>query len=462
MKRVISFHESTFQPWFNDKTLEKSSELYTPQTQSLLEEKDDIQFWKEDYPYPTPHAESILQSLNVNRSFRERGKRGFIYRTCKLKITFESKDDRGRFELLAREFQRVFNRLVDEYSAHPEIVYKRGLNECAKMMKSERNKNMCPYDIFYLAIAEFYNRFQGQRMTHNFEDNFDDKKLPKIYKLRHAHRFHVSGISITFVDGVKWTICRRKFNVCFQMSSHGKIKLDQFGKCRPFFKFVFLDGHWYACVTYKTEPNYQVLPRTTIGSIDFGVRKFATVYDPMRQRILTIGTKMNRYLKRAFNVSRALQIELERKRKERKYKCGGYGRRQLQRKRNKLFTKIRHKVDQFHYNVIHRLCREYDTIITCPFKTGRLVSKASNPLTKFQLIHFRHTQFNHRLSQVVADKFSHVQVLEITEEYTSRTCSSCGFLNNSSSEEWFICNKCGVEMDRDQNGSKNIMLKSLS
>ena len=47
------------------------------------------------------------------------------------------------------------------------------------------------------------------------------------------------------------------------------------------------------------------------------------------------------------------------------------------------------------------------------------------------------------------------------ESYTSRTCCSCGHLNVPSTDKVFTCKKCRYTIDRDINGSRNIMIKTL-
>ena len=49
----------------------------------------------------------------------------------------------------------------------------------------------------------------------------------------------------------------------------------------------------------------------------------------------------------------------------------------------------------------------------------------------------------------------------MNEAYTSRTCSCCGFLNPKSMSKAFECKRCDVAVDRDLNGARNIMLKTL-
>ena len=54
-------------------------------------------------------------------------------------------------------------------------------------------------------------------------------------------------------------------------------------------------------------------------------------------------------------------------------------------------------------------------------------------------------------------------VLEVTEEYTSKTCGKCGFINKKlGANKIFNCNKCKLQIDRDLNGARNILLKFLT
>ena len=49
----------------------------------------------------------------------------------------------------------------------------------------------------------------------------------------------------------------------------------------------------------------------------------------------------------------------------------------------------------------------------------------------------------------------------LPEEYTSKTCSCCGSLNTKlGSSKIFNCPSCKVILDRDENGARNILLKS--
>ena len=53
------------------------------------------------------------------------------------------------------------------------------------------------------------------------------------------------------------------------------------------------------------------------------------------------------------------------------------------------------------------------------------------------------------------------KVAIVNEAHTSKTCSCCGWYNTRlGGSKVFKCQQCGVSMDRDVNGAKNIFLKN--
>ena len=53
-------------------------------------------------------------------------------------------------------------------------------------------------------------------------------------------------------------------------------------------------------------------------------------------------------------------------------------------------------------------------------------------------------------------------VIEINESYTSKTCGKCGYiLNDLGGKKVFECPVCGLEIDRDYNGVRNVYLRTL-
>jgi putative transposase len=53
------------------------------------------------------------------------------------------------------------------------------------------------------------------------------------------------------------------------------------------------------------------------------------------------------------------------------------------------------------------------------------------------------------------------ELIEVTEEYTSKTCTNCGTQSNTYSKERIKKCKCNYEINRDVNGARNIMIKNI-
>ena len=52
--------------------------------------------------------------------------------------------------------------------------------------------------------------------------------------------------------------------------------------------------------------------------------------------------------------------------------------------------------------------------------------------------------------------------MEIDESYTSKTCSKCGYYKkNLGGSKIYKCDKCALNINRDINGSRNILLNHL-
>ena len=94
-----------------------------------------------------------------------------------------------------------------------------------------------------------------------------------------------------------------------------------------------------------------------------------------------------------------------------------------------------------------------------------MVLKKDRKLTRQtvkNMLTFSHFRFRERLimkSKITKD----FKVITLSEEYTSKTCGACGFINNKlGSKKVLKCCSCHVEIDRDLNGARNIMIKYLT
>ena len=127
-------------------------------------------------------------------------------------------------------------------------------------------------------------------------------------------------------------------------------------------------------------------------------------------------------------------------------------------------SKLRNKVIQMHWNIINKLTDRYDKIyigrlwVKSICKKGGNLCKSQKDLS-YLLSHYK---FRERLKAKCGEKS--VKYVEVNESYTSKTCGKCGkcgkLKENLGGNKNFKCDLCGLKINRDFNGARNIMIKA--
>jgi putative transposase len=80
--------------------------------------------------------------------------------------------------------------------------------------------------------------------------------------------------------------------------------------------------------------------------------------------------------------------------------------------------------------------------------------KSKDDLHVWRLYHFK-IKLLHRFSGLDGQ-----DVVIQDESYTSKTCGLCNTINLGAAKR-YLCDKCGYDVDRDVNGARNILGRSL-
>lgn len=150
--------------------------------------------------------------------------------------------------------------------------------------------------------------------------------------------------------------------------------------------------------------------------------------------------------------------EKEKKETKEKKKSKKKALRKVIKRENK---KIQGLVTELHNKTCLYLCRNYDRIVTTEFSCKKVNGrdKKMNKNVKKVLGSLSHYRFRQRLQNKCAEY--RCQYLEVTEEYTSKTCSNCGNLKGDlEGERVYECENCKQIINRDVNGSINIFIKN--
>jgi len=75
------------------------------------------------------------------------------------------------------------------------------------------------------------------------------------------------------------------------------------------------------------------------------------------------------------------------------------------------------------------------------------------------LLNWNFYEFSVKLKQKCEE--TGTTLIRCNESYTSQTCGNCGKLNAIKKKRELKCSYCDLEIDRDVNGARNIMLRSM-
>jgi IS605 OrfB family transposase len=188
-----------------------------------------------------------------------------------------------------------------------------------------------------------------------------------------------------------------------------------------------------------------------ICGIDPGVRSFATMYSYSTQD----NGKVSIYNIRDYTH----RIDLLKKYNKKKSEM--MERRILRKKQyNKIEKKKKYIVDGLHWDTIRHVLKHNDIVFYGDIKSQDITKGNKNKTLNQEFNDLKFYIFKNRLKYKAS--VLQKQVVILNECYTTKTCSSCGTLNDYvGDKKVFICPACNLVTGRDTNAAKNILMKGL-
>ena len=217
-----------------------------------------------------------------------------------------------------------------------------------------------------------------------------------------------------------------------------------------------INRQWFICYAVD-EPKPLQTQSNLAMALDPGVRTFVTGFDG--SDFIEIGKND---IGRIYRLARHLDKTMSRigVNKGSQFKRLRYC---LRKSAAKIRIKIKNLVNELHKKTAKYLAVKYKVIFLPTFETQQMVKKGKRRLatkTARAMVTLSHYRFKQMLKHQ-ATKHGGV-VVDVTEEYTSKTCSKCGHIHAKlGGNKIFKCPECGHTLDRDKNGAFNIMLKAL-
>ena len=183
--------------------------------------------------------------------------------------------------------------------------------------------------------------------------------------------------------------------------------------------------------------------------IDPGVRQFLTGYDPQGQ-VTICGTDVSGRIARLLHYKNKLVSAIATR---------------TSRKRRLTMALWRHNerinnlITDLHRRAAKWLCENYQYIFIPRMNFHQFRNLHRKPKTTMATL--SHCRFLDRLIQ--KSRMYKTTVVEVDESFTSKTCSLCGWQHETlGRNSVFACRNCGLEIDRDMNAAKNIMLRYIT
>ena len=131
---------------------------------------------------------------------------------------------------------------------------------------------------------------------------------------------------------------------------------------------------------------------------------------------------------------------------------------EIYKDRSILWRKAKNLVSELHWKTISFLVENYDIILLPDFRVSQMVKgKKLARITKRLMMMFSFHSFKEKLKYKCS--MYNKKLIIVDESYTSCTCGRCGNIKRTNLEV-YSCDDCGLVIDRDATGSRNIFIKN--
>lgn len=231
-------------------------------------------------------------------------------------------------------------------------------------------------------------------------------------------------------------------------------------------------GEWYFCMPLPLDkrgenqaPQFQqeeIEQGAGVVALDLGVRTFQTTFNNKGEIHHWGPSDMSRIHRLCYHYD---QLQSKWNAPEVKHR----NRRKMKIAGRRIQGRIQNLVRELHCKLVNWLCANHRLILLPEFRVQRMVTKHTDRgrrkitgKTAKAMLTWSHYKFKQRLLHK-AREYPWTRVMIVNEAYTSKTCGLCGNIHHElEGNKVFECPSCGWVVDRDVNGSRNILLRTLA
>lgn len=222
-----------------------------------------------------------------------------------------------------------------------------------------------------------------------------------------------------------------------------------------------INNNYYIIIPVKKQKHVpQSLDNSKMIGLDPGIRKFLTGYGS-DGKIIYFGKK---YPGKKFVRTMWYKDLLDGKLRSKKgsvSRVTGQERKYLKTRRRKVQERMDNIRKDYHHKVANWITNNYE-VISIGKLPKHIISRDKRlpPVVKRAYNALSHFKFRCCLEHKAIERGKVFSA--INESYTSKTCTVCGCLKDIGSSETYSCDCCDKSWDRDLNGARNILIKSIS
>jgi len=310
-------------------------------------------------------------------------------------------------------------------------------------MWCDKNKNIFPY---WKDIPSFAKLYIATRVSDSLIKCFKKQsKFPRFKSLNSYNSiiFPKSGVSNTFYSYEEKSI---------KIPIIGKIKtifhrlLPKDGKIFTITIKKNKSNQWFVCISIEFEIQESLQHQGPEVGIDVGITKLVTLSNG--EEILN-----PRFYEKKLDRLKVLSKQFSRKKK------GSKNQEKQRVKLAKVYNKITNQRHDFLQRLSFNLTKEYSLISLEDLDLKRMVEGKGykNPYSKGILDSgWGILKYNLQYKS----KITGTKIIYVNPKNTTQMCSNCGNIPYEKIQIWnrtYLCEKCGLELDRDLNAAINIL-----
>ena len=385
-----------------------------------------------------------------------------------------------------KESEKVYNYCVKQYNTNKDFPknFMGAKLVVFKDLYADKIRTV-PYDIITYEVKDFFSNLQSaysnleNKNIKFFEMSYKNTKKQQTITI-YKNCISKNGIYTTLLGKIKGFTDQIDSNdiMCDSKLTYDKITNN----------YYFYVPSYVNCANSSKEKKSicaidpgEKVPFTYYSTNDYGL-----IGNDIRKDILKFEAKIRKFQRLLNN------REKKDKTKTKKIKKG-----KIIKRINMLYRKIKGLVNELHKKAALFFCKNYNIILIPKFETQKMICdkkaikkkvfenitdiKEKNKdnvteLKKELKVYKRKRRLNSRV-KFVLQQMSHYKFkqhlfskakeygclcIEVTEEYTSQLCAKCGKLDKTYVNRMKKCKHCKQEINRDVNGSRNILLKYIS